>query len=122
MTLDHRRAPDHRPPHAWSRRLTAAICGLMALLGWSMAAEAGGDPRGMDMDRRRPTACQPVVYAQGCYWRRGERYCSRYCYIEVNGKRYCSQRQREAVPQAACEAPEVPELNSRRPHHRHRSR
>jgi hypothetical protein len=37
--------------------------------------------------------------AVGCYYHRGRRYCSRYCYIEVNGLEYCQQRQRDAFPQ-----------------------
>ena len=38
--------------------------------------------------------------AKGCYYYRGERRCGRYCYWEVNGKRYCQRRARDAVPQA----------------------
>jgi hypothetical protein len=38
--------------------------------------------------------------ARGCYYRRGREYCGRYCYIEVNGRRYCQERRRDAVPQA----------------------
>lgn len=40
------------------------------------------------------------VEAKGCYYRRGREYCGRYCYIEVNGRRYCQERRRDAVPQA----------------------
>lgn len=36
----------------------------------------------------------------GCYWHRGRHHCSRYCYLEVDGKRYCTSREREAVSQA----------------------
>lgn len=38
--------------------------------------------------------------AAGCYFIRGERYCGRYCYWEINGKRYCQPRARDAWPQA----------------------
>ncbi len=38
--------------------------------------------------------------ARGCYYHRGREYCGRYCYIEVNGRRYCQERARNAVPQA----------------------
>ena len=38
--------------------------------------------------------------ARGCYWYRERRYCSRYCYVEVDGRRFCRERQREAFPQA----------------------
>ena len=34
-----------------------------------------------------------------CYWQRQRLYCSRYCYWEVNGKRYCHLRERNAHPQ-----------------------
>ena len=37
--------------------------------------------------------------AVGCYWERGRQYCGRYCYWEVNGRRYCQRRERLAVPQ-----------------------
>ena len=39
--------------------------------------------------------------ARGCYWYRERRYCSRYCYVEFDGRRFCRERQREAFPQAA---------------------
>ncbi len=38
--------------------------------------------------------------ARGCYWYRGRRSCSRYCYVEVDGRRFCRERHREAYPQA----------------------
>ena len=41
----------------------------------------------------------PGLFARGCYWHRGVRYCSQYCYVEINGKRYCKERESEAVPQ-----------------------
>jgi len=41
------------------------------------------------------------VEARGCYYRRGREYCGRYCYVELNGKRYCQERRRDAVPQAS---------------------
>lgn len=40
------------------------------------------------------------VEARGCYYRRGREYCGRYCYVELNGIRYCQERRRDAVPQA----------------------
>ena len=36
---------------------------------------------------------------RGCYWRRGVRHCSQYCYWEIDGRRYCQDRERIAVPQ-----------------------
>lgn len=40
------------------------------------------------------------IEARGCYFRRGRTYCGRYCYVEINGLRYCQERKRDAVPQA----------------------
>lgn len=37
--------------------------------------------------------------ARGCYAYRGKITCGTYCYWEVNGLRYCQQREYEAVPQ-----------------------
>ena len=42
----------------------------------------------------------PDLAARGCYFYRGERRCGSYCYVEVNGHRYCQVREREAFPQA----------------------
>ena len=36
---------------------------------------------------------------RGCYWHRGQRFCSRYCYWDVDGQRYCQERERFARPQ-----------------------
>lgn len=36
---------------------------------------------------------------RGCYWERGRRYCSSYCYWETNGRRYCRDRESRAHPQ-----------------------
>jgi hypothetical protein len=36
---------------------------------------------------------------RGCYWIRQREYCGRYCYTEVNGQRYCTERERSAYPQ-----------------------
>lgn len=41
----------------------------------------------------------PEVEAVGCYWKLGRQYCARYCYYEVNGRRYCHRRLDEAYPQ-----------------------
>lgn len=38
--------------------------------------------------------------SKGCYYYRGEQRCGNYCYWEVNGRRYCQQREFEAYPQA----------------------
>jgi hypothetical protein len=36
----------------------------------------------------------------GCYWERGRQYCSRYCYVEIDGRRFCHERLRDAHSQA----------------------
>ena len=38
--------------------------------------------------------------ARGCTWYRQRQTCGRYCYTEVNGKRYCQEREHDAHPQA----------------------
>ena len=55
----------------------------------------------------RRAAAMPLVRAVpegpegvGCYWERGRQFCSRYCYIEVDGRRFCRHRAREAHSQA----------------------
>lgn len=39
------------------------------------------------------------VYGVGCYWFRGNHYCNRYCYLEVDGYYYCTGRLSEAGSQ-----------------------
>lgn len=41
----------------------------------------------------------PPLDQAGCYYYRGREYCGRYCYYEVNGKRYCNRFERHARPQ-----------------------
>jgi hypothetical protein len=67
---------------------------LLALAG---PADAGGEWRGDAATGYGDSG--PSFYARGCYWRRAVRYCSSYCYQEINGNRYCNQRESEAVPQ-----------------------
>jgi hypothetical protein len=71
--------------------LTMVVIGSAAL-AWD--AEAG---------TRYARAPQPddvyVAEGRGCYWYRGAMTCSRYCYLEVDGRRYCRERSSEAFPQ-----------------------
>ena len=55
--------------------------------------------------------------ARGCYYHRDERFCARYCYWEVNGRRYCQVRERDAYPQAELEVDETGPGPRRRHHH-----
>ena len=57
--------------------------------------------------------------ASGCYYSRGERYCGRYCYIEINGKRYCQPRERDAYPQGEIYIEDQVVLPGRSHRHRH---
>ncbi len=60
----------------------------------------------------------PLVYANGCYWHRGVRYCKSYCYVEITGKRFCQEQESEATSQGdpyAIERPTVEEIY--RPRH-----
>jgi hypothetical protein len=50
-----------------------------------------------------PQAELPPVEGRGCYFERGVEYCGSYCYVEINGKRYCQQRLRDAHSQAPIE-------------------
>lgn len=52
--------------------------------------------------RRLPSrlAVLPETEKVGCYWYRQREYCARYCYWEINGRRYCREREREAYSQA----------------------
>lgn len=51
---------------------------------------------------RRPRivmGAMPEPEGVACYWKHGRSYCSRYCYREVNGRRYCEIDERQAYPQ-----------------------
>ena len=45
-------------------------------------------------------SAQPAPEGIGCYWERERLFCSRYCYIELDGHRFCRERSREAHSQA----------------------
>ena len=64
----------------------------MALFSLSSGAAAHSPLRAYDLDAPGPEA-------SGCYFSRGEMFCGRYCYVEINGKRYCQPRERDAYPQ-----------------------
>lgn len=67
----------------------AASAVLASLSGFATVARA--DPR---------VRYLPPPQGVGCYFYHGVRYCSRYCYWEVDGYRYCHRRPEEAVSQA----------------------
>ena len=69
---------------------------ILAALAWFiLAPQASGE----SIRRIRVVEAMPETEGVGCYWKRGRRFCSRYCYWEVNGRRYCHVREREAYPQ-----------------------
>ncbi len=41
----------------------------------------------------------PPAEGVGCFWHLGHRSCSRYCYWEVDGYRYCTTHERDAYSQ-----------------------
>lgn len=79
--------------------MRAFLIGLFLLTGIEMAAADSV---------RRPVYAAPYAYASepekvGCYWYRQRETCSRYCYREVDGRRFCQERKREAYPQGVVE-------------------
>lgn len=64
----------------------------------SVADAIAGGPR---MAPRGPEA--GPIGGVGCYWYRQRSHCGRYCYIEADGARYCTERQRDAHSQAPAE-------------------
>ncbi len=78
-------------------RPVLAIAIVLGLICSSAVAFAGP---------RRAASLPEIVEAPqgpegiGCYWERGRQYCSRYCYVEVDGRRYCRERARDAHAQA----------------------
>ena len=78
--------------------LCILACGLAAITAGTAAAQRRGPPGFIG-----PV---PPLEAAGCYFYRGRQYCGRYCYIEVNGRRYCQRFERDAHPQADVPIPE----------------
>ena len=66
-----------------------------------LLATAGALPAQAQL-RRLPerVTVLPAGERIGCYWYHQREYCSRYCYWEINGKRYCRERERDAWSQA----------------------
>jgi hypothetical protein len=75
------------------RLLEPAAAGLLAWLSLlALPAEAGGSRYGARIEQ--------LPEGQGCYWYRGQLYCSRYCYWEIDGYRFCHPRLGRAISQA----------------------
>lgn len=74
------------------------VCCLAAL---SVAAPFAANGADFPYRRISPRIVDlPPTEARGCYYYRGREHCGSYCYWEINGKRYCQQRAREAFSQA----------------------
>ena len=76
------------------------VCLLVVLLMAGTCAGLEANARSLRRDAPVLIGPAPPLEAAGCYYYRGRQWCGRYCYYEVNGKRYCQRREREAVPQA----------------------
>ena len=72
-----------------------------AAAGWLLTSAAATEAREPRPLRRAPNYPVPAGEAVGCYWERGRQFCGRYCYWEVNGRRYCQSREARATPQGA---------------------
>jgi hypothetical protein len=82
---------------------SAAILALPVLAAAMALAPAAAFAQAAEIQYRRPMPYAvelPPPEARGCYYHRGRRYCGAYCYWEVNGKRYCQRRERDAHSQA----------------------
>jgi hypothetical protein len=74
------------------RALGLALAGSLAWLCLvALPAEAGS---------RYGARIEQLPEGVGCYWYRGQYFCNRYCYWEVDGYRYCQRRLEEATSQA----------------------
>ncbi len=89
------------------RYLLAVVLACCSLPGTMGPALANGP------DERAPLELLYPVRGVGCYWERGEQYCSRYCYVEANLRQYCHPRLRHARPQGPVVVMPPPPARSR---------
>lgn len=93
----------HQSAAAGSRRGARAARGVRALAVLGALATAFAATTA-DAGRRHRAPPHPddvfVSEGRGCYWARGAMTCSRFCYLEVDGRRYCQPRSEHAFPQA----------------------
>ena len=80
------------------KKVILSACAVSLLVAFVASAESR--PLRRHYGQPVPVVVLPPLEAKGCYFYRGNRYCGSYCYWEINGKRYCQRRGREAVPQA----------------------
>lgn len=82
-------------------RLAVAI--VLGFLGFA----AGAAP----VRANDPSIYPPLVHVPqgvGCYWYRGRLHCNRYCYWEIDGRRFCRRDARDAYTQAPPEILDLP--------------
>lgn len=96
--------------------VAATVLALACLLTIAPNTEAASE-------RRLQPARADQVYGdqKGCYWARGQRHCSQYCYWEVDGRRYCQTRESLAWPSGNPDyrkVPPEPPIYGRAPHRR----
>ncbi|MET0653873.1 MAG: hypothetical protein ABWY63_15275 [Hyphomicrobiaceae bacterium] len=77
-------------------RRTMLLAVTALLLAGIAPAQGQAQPYGSPYRRLGVQIPQGV----GCYWFRGNLNCSRYCYWEIDGHRYCTRRLRDAHSQA----------------------
>lgn len=85
---------------------TLAVAATLTAVPASAADFYGGSTKDYGTRAERPVGPRATT-AHGCYYFRGRRHCSRYCYWEYNGHRYCQERARYAYPQADVFGPEA---------------
>lgn len=73
----------------------------IAALGYILLAVMAGAAEARDGRHWRTHSAAGPLEARGCYWYRQHQYCGRYCYTENDGRRFCRQREYEAVPQTS---------------------
>ncbi len=103
---------------AWCTTLRGMMVTMAAGLPAAFVT-LSAQPANAEPPYRRPPdmyIVPPAPQGVGCYWYRGREFCGRYCYWEVNGKRYCREREREAHSQApAGEVDVLPDAAPRAP-------
>ena len=79
----------------------AAAIACLALAGTPALAGGSVKDRGPAIaGAGAPPPAGFVAEGQGCYWDWGELRCFSYCYYEIDGRRYCTRRQRDAYPKS----------------------
>ncbi len=79
--------------------IVAFACALLTAMAPANAGDetySFKDDDAVGVDASIPSQTEAI----GRYYNRGRRFCSQYCYWEVNGRRYCRKRLREAHSQA----------------------